>query len=147
EAPVTTHHPGDGGQARVVSDEAATAASLKTLIERLSAPEAPDDVPQNDVTIPNGPASPASLPEQHGAPEIKSCGPAPPSTLEAYLDRWTQYFATDPCWHSVYCAARGDSEPDPLAHHIFCRRLAAALAPTFVEPHGAPTIKSWGPAP
>jgi len=63
-------------------------------------------------------------------------GPAAPSTLEVYLDRWTHYFATDPDWCSVFCLfyAKGGAEPEPLAHHVFCRRLAAALAPMWVEP-------------
>ena len=48
----------------------------------------------------------ASCTELREACKVKSWGPAPPSTIEAYLDRWTDYFATDPCWHSVYCTAR-----------------------------------------
>ncbi len=41
----------------------------------------------------------------------------------------------------------GGGWPDPLAHRTFCRRLAAALTPTFVDPSGVPKVKSWGPAP
>ncbi len=113
-----------------------------------AAPCAPDDALKNDVSVAEATpaASPARPPE---ASAVKTWGPAPPSTMEAYLDRWTHFFATDPGWNQTFSVlkAQGGPAPDPLAHHTFCRRLAAALAPMFVEPHGAPTIRSWGPAP
>jgi len=105
----------------------------------------PLDVPDNDVSLP-----PAPLPaERLAAGEIKSWGPAVPSTIDVYLDRWTDYFATDPCWYNIVCALkkRVGSEPDPTTHHVFCRRLAAAVAPMFVAASGADPVQSWGPAP
>ncbi len=113
-----------------------------------SAPDrerAPVDVPGNDVSPPR-PPPPA---EQLGAGEIKSWGAAAPSTIDVYLDQWTDYFATDPCWYNIVCALkkRAESEPDAPTHQVLCRRLAAAVAPMFVGASGADPIQSWGPAP
>src|SRR5262249_49163207 len=80
----------------------------------------------------------------------KSWGPAPPSKLEEYLDRWTRYFAEDPGWSNtfrVHAKAPPGGELDPLTRHVLSRRLAAALAPEHVESSGAPQVKSWGAAP
>lgn len=108
-------------------------------------PLAPTDVPPGDATLAAGAPSPSPAPDSAQPPydEIKSWGWAPPSTLEAYLDRWTDYFAADPRWRQILSVLqeRCDSSPDPLTHRAFCRRLAAALLPPFVEPYGAPTIQ------
>ena len=42
--------------------------------------------------------------EQCAGLKVRSWEPAFPSTIEVYLDRWAHYFATDPCWYSVYRA-------------------------------------------
>jgi hypothetical protein len=89
----------------------------------------------------------ASLAEQQRPGEVKCWGPALPSTFEVFLERWARYFAADSFWSNVYSKTRRESEPDPLAHHAFCRRLAAALAQPLLEPCGGSRVKSWGPAP
>jgi excisionase family DNA binding protein len=109
----------------------------------------PEYAPRRGVRLPDLGMPRATPAEERSGAEARLQGPAAPSTLEVYLDRWTHYFATDPDWCSVFCLfyAKGGAEPEPLAHEFFCRRLAAALAPMWVEPSGAPSVKSWGPAP
>jgi hypothetical protein len=88
----------------------------------------------------------AALP---GDAAVRSWGPAPPSTLDAFIERWAEHFATDPAWLNIFQSRPGGdrTEPDPLEHSTFCRRLALALAPAYVESCGPSQIKSWGPAP
>ena len=132
--------------------EEAWAAELDGEVRATSTTSAPDrerapllDVPGNDVSPPQ-PPPPA---DQLGAGEIESWGAAAPCTIDVYLDHWTDYFATDPCWYNIVCALkkRAESELDAPTHHVLCRRLAAAVAPMFVAASGADPIQSWGPAP
>ena len=137
-----------GGEARADCDGSERVdAQPRDMATAPNCQHRPHDVPQNDVGPRDGQPPPAPPPEQSPAHKVKSWGLAPPSTIEVYVDRWTRYFATDPCWLSVYRAAQGEAEPDPAAHLAFCRRLAAAVAPHVVELGDAAEIKSWGPAP
>lgn len=93
------------------------------------------------------PAQPA---EQRRDGEVDCWGLAPPSSIEGYIDRWSIFFAADSTWRRIFCVqmkVERVSDVDPLAHQVFCRRLAAAMTPMCVESSGAQDVQSWGPAP
>jgi hypothetical protein len=83
------------------------------------------------------------------ADAVKAWAPDTPSTLDGYVDRWTEYLVADPSWREVFFKTQAltGGLSDPAAHRTFCQRLATALVPPDLAGIDPDRIRCWGPAP